>query len=138
MMKSNSLIIDLRSQMPWHKRYMSTTTTAMLWAVWLLLWRPVIIIVGILGVQKPHIVHQFLQVFAHVIENGFTALIACAISLWLWSNFVSSKSVKPTQNKSLEDYAQYFELSPSQLQQSRHDQVLTVYHNAEGKIVRIK
>ena len=137
-MKNNALIIDLRSQMPWHKRYVSNTTTAMLWAVWLLLWRPVMIIVGILGVQKPQIVQQFVQMFTHVLENGFTALIACAISLWLWSNFVSSKSVKPTQNKTLDDYAQYFELSPSQLQQARQDQVLTVYHNAEGKIVAIK
>ncbi len=138
MMKHNSLIIDLRSQMPWHKRYVSNTTTAMLWAVWLLLWRPLMIIVGILGVQKPHIVQQFVQMFAHVLENGFTALIACAISLWLWSNFVSSKSIKLTKTKSLEDYAAYFELSPSQLTQVRHDQVLTVHHNAEGKIVQIK
>ena len=39
-MKSNNLIIDLRRQLPWHKRYVSTTTTAMMWAGWLLLWRP--------------------------------------------------------------------------------------------------
>ncbi len=32
-MKVNSLIIDLRRQLPWHKRYFSTTTTAMMWAV---------------------------------------------------------------------------------------------------------
>ncbi|MDU5864724.1 MAG: poly-beta-1,6-N-acetyl-D-glucosamine biosynthesis protein PgaD, partial [Acinetobacter sp.] len=39
-MKTNSLIIDLRRQLPWHKRYVSTTSTAMMWGGWLLLWRP--------------------------------------------------------------------------------------------------
>ncbi|MGO3384714.1 MAG: poly-beta-1,6-N-acetyl-D-glucosamine biosynthesis protein PgaD, partial [Acinetobacter guillouiae] len=31
-MKTNSLIIDVRKQLPWHRRYFSTTMTAMLWA----------------------------------------------------------------------------------------------------------
>ena len=43
-MKTNSLIIDLRRQLPWHKRYVSTTSTAMMWGGWLLLWRPFVFI----------------------------------------------------------------------------------------------
>ena len=39
-MKAESLIIDLRKQLPWHRRYFSTTMTAMLWAFWVDGWRP--------------------------------------------------------------------------------------------------
>ena len=33
-MKTESLIIDVRGQLPWHRRYFTTTMTAMLWAGW--------------------------------------------------------------------------------------------------------
>ena len=51
-MKANSLIIDVRRQLPWHKRYFSTTTTAMMWAGWLLLWRPFILVWVLIELQK--------------------------------------------------------------------------------------
>lgn len=136
-MKKKSLIIDLRNQMPWHKRYVSHTTTAMLWAVWLLLWRPLMLIVGIIGVQKPQLLQHFIDVSATIVENGFVALIGCAISLWLWSNYASTKSIKSAEQKDIEDYAAYFSMPIEDLEQSRHDKIVTVHHNAEGQIIRI-
>lgn len=50
-MKNNSLIIDLRSQLPAHTRYASGTSTAVMRAVWLLLWRPFIILAGLMSLQ---------------------------------------------------------------------------------------
>ncbi len=82
-MKTNSLIIDLRRQLPWHKRYASTTSTAMMWAVWLLLWRPFVLIWVLAELQKTHLVHRLFSAFGLGIEHGITALIACAICLLL-------------------------------------------------------
>ena len=57
-MKNNSLIIDVRRLLPWHKRYASNTSTAMMWAVWLLLWRPLLIVTGVVSLQKQHVIHK--------------------------------------------------------------------------------
>lgn len=137
-MKKNALIIDLRSQLPWHRRYASNTTTAMLWAGWLFLWRPLMIIAGFIGVQNPHLFNRFVEVFTTALEQGFTALVACAISLWLWSNFASAKKVKPLQPYNVEEYAHYFRLNTEDLQQSQQQQVITVRHHADGKIMSIE
>ena len=72
-MTKSSLIIDLRRQLPWHKRYVSHTTTAMLWAGWIFLWRPLMIVVGFIGVQNPYLFNHFIEVFTKALENGFTA-----------------------------------------------------------------
>ena len=46
-MKTNSLIIDLRRQLPWHKRYASTTSTAMMWAAWVVVVASIRVYLGI-------------------------------------------------------------------------------------------
>ena len=137
-MKTQSLIIDVRGQLPWHRRYFTTTMTAMLWAGWLLLWRPLIIGIGYLSIQKPHLVHYFFSTFAKVLENGFFALIACAVSLWLWSNFVPAKTKKEAETKSTAQYAGYFKLDTDALIQARQQKIATVHHNAEGRITKIQ
>ena len=137
-MKTQSLIIDVREQLPWHKRYMSTTTTAMLWACWLFLWRPFVLVMSFIVIQKPHLLHHFFTTFGHVLENGFTALIACAVSLWLWSNFVPSKTKREAEDKSIEEYAHHFGLNTEHLLQARSQKISTVYHDADGHITDIR
>lgn len=90
-MKTESLIIDVRGQLPWHRRYSHNHDSDVMGS-WLLLWRPLVIGIGYLSIQKPHLVHYFFSTFAQVLENGFFALIACAVSLWLWSNFCTCKN----------------------------------------------
>lgn len=137
-MKLNPLIIDLRHQIPWHKRYLSLTMTAMLWALWLFLWRPVVLALGLLSVQNPQLLQHFIEVFAQVVEHGFTALVGSAVSLWLWSNVMSSKADKHMDTLSFDAYATYFEIEQQQLQQIRQQQIMTVHHNAQGKIIKIE
>ena len=137
-MKNKPLIIDLREQLPWHRRYFTTTLTAMLWACWLFLWRPIVIVIGYISVQKPHLLHYFFSTFAQVLENGFFALIGCAVSLWLWSNFVPAKTKKEAQTKELKQYASYFNLETDALIQARQQKIVTVHHNTEGRITKIK
>ena len=138
-MNIQSVIIDIRHQLPWQKRYLTTTSTLMLWGAWLLLWQPLMISLGLLEHHHNHyLIDQVLQVFWHVLENGFIAILACALMLWLWSNFIPAKSVKYTQVKGIQDYAAHFELAAEQIHVSRTKQVVTVYHNASGQIVHIE
>lgn len=137
-MKIHPLIIDLRHQLPWHKRYLSMTMTAMLWAVWLFLWRPVVLAMGLLSVQNPKLFQHFLEVFAQVVEHGFTALVGSAVSLWLWSNLMSSKADKHMDVQSCDTYATHFEIEQPHLQQIRQQKIMTVHHNAQGNIIKIE
>lgn len=136
-MKTETLIIDVRDQLPWHKRYLSNTTTAMLWGFWLFLWRPLVILIGYISVQKPHLIEHFFGTLAHVLENGFTALLACAVSLWLWSHFIPSKTKAQAKDKSTEEYARSFNLDTQELKMSRLQKVATVHHDAHGRITHI-
>jgi len=136
-MKTETLIIDVRNQLPWHKRYLSNTTTAMLWGCWLFLWRPLVIFISYVAIQKPHLIEHFFSAIAHVLENGFTALLACAISLWLWSHFIPSKTKAQAKDKSTEEYARYFNLDARQLKASRLQKVVIVHHDTEGRITHI-
>lgn len=137
-MKSNPLIIDLRHYLPWHKRYASNTSTAMLWVVWLLLWRPLLIVLGIVSLQKQHVVHQLFSAFGMGIEHGISALLACAVALLLWSNFVPAKTIKHSAAKSLSDYGQHFELPVQDIEQVRQQKISVVHYDDHGKMIRIE
>ncbi|GAB02009.1 MULTISPECIES: poly-beta-1,6-N-acetyl-D-glucosamine biosynthesis protein PgaD [Acinetobacter] len=138
-MKANSLIIDLRRQLPWHKRYASTTTTAMMWGGWLLLWRPFILIWLLVEFQKTHLAQRLMAAFSNGVEHGATALFACAVALLLWG-FLPAKRVHKTHvvQKGLVDYARYFEMPEQQIQSGRQQKVTVIHHDANGKIIGIE
>ncbi|ENW78610.1 poly-beta-1,6-N-acetyl-D-glucosamine biosynthesis protein PgaD [Acinetobacter sp. ANC 3929] len=138
-MKADSLIIDVRRQLPWHKRYFSTTTTAMMWAGWLLLWRPFILVWVLVELQKTHIAQRLMSAFSDGIEHGVTALFMCAVALLLWG-LLPAKRVhkKHAVEKTLPDYARYFELPEQEIQVGRQQKVSIVHHDENGKIIRVE
>ncbi|NNP71527.1 poly-beta-1,6-N-acetyl-D-glucosamine biosynthesis protein PgaD [Acinetobacter defluvii] len=136
-MKSN-LIIDLRQQLPWHKRYLSNTSTAMLWGVWILLWRPLLLLIGVLGIHKPHIVNNIISAFTLILQHGLIALMVCALSLLLWNRFIPAKIPNQVQSKAIPDYAEHFSLNVQQIETGRQQKVSTVYHDENGKIISIQ
>lgn len=137
-MKNNSLVIDLRRLLPWHKRYASNTSTAIMWAVWLFLWRPLLIVIGVVSLQKQHIIHQMFSAFGLGIEHGVSALLACVVALLLWSNFIPAKTVKPSSAKNISDYEQHFDLAIQDIEQGRQQKVSVIHHDDHGKIIRIE
>lgn len=137
-MNIQSVIIDIRDQLPWQQRCLGTTTTVLLWGGWLLLWQPLMISLGVFDHNNHYLVNQIMQVFWSVLENGFVAILTCALMLWLWSHFIPAKSVKYTQVKSIADYADHFEISAEQIHRSRQQKVVTVHHDDEGRIIRIE
>ncbi len=138
-MKANSLIIDVRRQLPWHKRYFSTTTTAIMWAGWLLLWRPFILVWVLIELQKTHLAQRLMAAFSQGLEHGITALFMCAVALLLWG-LLPSKCVhkKHAIEKALPDYARYFELPEQEIQAGRQQKVTTLHHDENGKIIRVE
>lgn len=135
--QKNPLIIDLRDQLPWRKRYISNTGTLLLWGAWLLLWRPMVVMVELIYEHKISLLDHLFDTFRLVLENGFTALVACAITLWMWSTLVSPKAKRATEPKELNDYAKYFGLNQEHLQDARKQKVVYVHHNQDGKITHL-
>ncbi|ENX49335.1 MAG TPA: poly-beta-1,6-N-acetyl-D-glucosamine biosynthesis protein PgaD [Acinetobacter ursingii] len=136
-MKSNNLIIDVRHQLPWHRRYVSNTSTMMMWGAWLLLWRPFLLVWALVELEKSHLIHQIFHALSLGLEHGITSLIACAVALLLWSNYVPAKSVKRTHEKDVTDYARYFELDETQIHQGRAQKISVVHHDEMGRITHI-
>jgi poly-beta-1,6-N-acetyl-D-glucosamine biosynthesis protein PgaD len=133
-MNSESLIIDARQQLPWYKRLFSDTSTAVMWGGWILLWRPMLAITGLMSINHPHFIQNLLNFIS--LEHYFTALLACAAALLLWSALPSYR-VKNPETMQLQDYAEYFELNTSVIQQGRDSQICVVHHDEHGKIVNI-
>ncbi len=136
--KNESLIIDVRHQLSWQKRYFSTTTTFILWGCWLLLWQPVMNDLGVLQTQSDPLVEQILHAFWGVLEHGFIAILICAVMLWLWSNFIPAQTVRHSKVKIMQDYATEFQLDKAQIQLARQQKIVTVYHDQSGRISNIK
>ncbi|MDT0128397.1 poly-beta-1,6-N-acetyl-D-glucosamine biosynthesis protein PgaD [Acinetobacter baumannii] len=129
------MIIDLRRQLPWHKRYASTTSTAMMWAA-----RPFVFIWVLAELQKTHLVHRLFSAFGVGIEHGITALIACAVGLLLWSHVLPERRVEGSElnMKQTDDYARYFDLPVQEIEQGRSQKITVVHHNEFGKIIRVE
>ena len=135
---NESMIIDIRDQLPWQKRYFSNSTTLLLWGCWLLLWQPVMNQLGLLDTQSDRLVDKILHAFMSIIEHGFIAILVCAVMLWLWSNFIPATTAKHSQVKPLADYAKAFDIAENEIQTARQQKVVTVHHDASGRIVRIE
>lgn len=132
------MIIDIRHQIPWQKRYISNTGTLLLWVFWLLLWQPIMISMGLLSVQKQQIVDHLLYAFFTILENGFTAILVCALVLWLWSHFIPAKSIKYSQVKGMKEYSEHYKIDASIIHSARQQKIVTVHHDESGQISKIE
>lgn len=134
-MNNESLIIDARRQLPWYKRLFSDTTTAMMWGLWLMLWRPALILTGLIGLHHPYVLQMLLGFIG--LEHYVTALLACAAALLLWS-ILPSEEVTVSEAKQTEDYARYFDISPAMIEAGLNSKICVVYHDDHGKIINIE
>ncbi len=109
-----------------------------MWAVWLLLWRPLLIVMGVVSLQKQHVIHKLFSAFGLGVEHGVSALLACVVGLLLCSNFIPSKVVKKTPAKKMSDYVDHLDLPVQDIEQGRLQKVSVVHHDDHGKIIRIE
>ncbi|ENV47704.1 MULTISPECIES: poly-beta-1,6-N-acetyl-D-glucosamine biosynthesis protein PgaD [Acinetobacter] len=137
-MSTNSLIIDLRAQLPWHRRYMSTTSTAVLWGAWFLLWRPMLVLFTLMSYNKPYGFHRLFNAFWFGLQMDMITLLTCAAILCLWCKLIPAHSVKHAKVKSTNDYARHFDLPEQEIVQGRQQKVTVVHHNEQGQIIRVE
>lgn len=133
-MDKNKLIIDLRYKLPWYRRYASTTSTALVWGIWLLLWRPIMLILGLIGAHRAGIAGKVLTLFLEALEKGMIILMLATLVLLVWHNMLPRKARKNIPAKTDQDYADYFHLEAQQLTQKRQQSIITVHHDNQGKI----
>lgn len=136
-MSTQSLIIDLRQQLPWHRRYASTTTTALLWSVWFLLWRPIVLLLNVVLYSTPYGVHKFWNAFWFGLQIDMILLLLCAAILCLWCKLIPSHTAKQLKSKTTADYAHYFELPEEEIVCGRNQKITTIHHNEQGQIIRV-
>ena len=138
-MKPNNLIIDLRHQRPWYRRYFSRTTTAVLWAAWLLLWRPFLLVGVLIELKQEYLLRHITAALGSGVEQGLITLAICVCGLLLWRKLPAKRvKQKHVVEKALPDYARYFELSSNEIMEGRQQKVSTVYHDEHGKIIAVK
>ena len=137
-MSTQSLIIDLREQLPWHRRYMSTTSTAVLWGCWFLLWRPMVVLFNIVVDSKPYEFHKLMNAFWAGLQLDMMSLLLCAAVLCLWCKLIPAHTVKASRQKTNLDYARHFSLSEQEIVQGRQKKITVVHHNEQGQIVRVE
>lgn len=141
MKSQHDLVIDLRHLLPWHKRYMSNTTTALMWGAWFMLWRPFLLVWILIQLQKSTAVHHLINALSISLEYGGLELLLCSVGLLLWSRFMPSVSDKMENSEhplATQQYADYFELSNQKIVQSRQHKITVVHHNDQGQIVDLE
>lgn len=137
----NTLIIDARSQLRWHRRLFSDASTALAWGCWLWLWRPVLSAlswaVGVrMGMQ--HTVIKLLSLGAPVtVGDTAMALVGTSGALLLWSQ-LSARKHPVVRSPEMPEYAAHFGVTPNELQHGRNSQVCTVHHDDQGRILRLE
>lgn len=137
---NDSLIINARRHLRWHQRLFSDASTAMLWGVWLWLWRPLLSFVAWLGGVGASVQPTLTKFIASgtpvTLEGSVVALVGTSGTLLLWNLLPASRS-ESARTHTLRDYAAHFELPEQQILSGRAASVCVVHHDEHGRITRI-
>lgn len=135
---NKSLIINIRKQLDWRQRFFSDSSTALAWAMWLYLWRPLVVITGVHAVNThPTLFHFAANISPAMLGSIIAVVIFGAVGLLLWARLPSNR-IKPMAHKTLTDYARHFQISKQEIISGREANICTVYHDAQGRIVAVR
>lgn len=137
---TDKLIINARKQLHWHQRLLTDSATAGLWAVWLLLLRP---LAGALhwlhgwGMAMRPLALNLLMVG----HNGLDAMIALSSTsgvLMLWSRLPSRapQLVRPACPVRLA--SEHAGVDQSLVRAGQQSNICIVHHDEHGRIVHIE
>jgi poly-beta-1,6-N-acetyl-D-glucosamine biosynthesis protein PgaD len=135
----NSLIINVRRELGWHRRLFSDATTAALWGAWLWLCQPAIGAVALMcGTNLgAHFGRVAITCTPASLADSVLALAGTAGVLLLWKQIATRQARRPSLTTT-PDYAAYFGLTAQALEQGRDTAVCVVHHDEHGRIVRIQ
>lgn len=139
----DNLIINDRHHLRWHQRLLSNASTAVAWAGWLYLWRPIINTASWLSSWSSNYQPLAAKILATSnptsLENSALALLGTSGTLLLWSRLPARKpKTTAHQQETLLSYASHFGMAEQQILAGRAASVCVVHHDAHGRIIGIE
>ena len=139
---NGKVIINARRQLDWKRRLFSDLVTASLWVGWILLWLPVYRrlhqAIG-LHLDFDLAAEEVLQTIAPIsYAHSIAALIGTCVLLLLWTLLPRRTVTHAHATETLADYASAFALDADLIARGRRGRIVTVHHDAEGRIRAIE
>lgn len=136
------VIINARRQLDWKRRVFSDVVTAGLWIGWIFLWLPVYRrlhqVIG-LHLNFDLAAHEVLEAVAPISYlHSIVALIGTCVLLLLWTLLPRRTVTHAHATETLADYASAFALDADLIARGRRGRIVTVHHDAEGRIRAIE
>jgi poly-beta-1,6-N-acetyl-D-glucosamine biosynthesis protein PgaD len=141
-MKKRTLIINKRNEMPFAKKIGWDIVTVLLWAGWIYLWKPLLIVfykIVTLDAEVDEISNViFDEISAVTVEHAIIMLVATPTILFIlsWLNRHVAPSVHFIYK--FDEYAKYFQVDSAKLRDATDAQLITIHHDNSGRIVDIE
>ena len=137
-----TLIINKRRELPKAKRILWDGITVLLWLGFLYLWKPVFLIfykIITLGAPTDEIADWIYgEIHSVTFEHAVYLLITTPVVLFILSRLNRHQAPSEHLIYDSSDYSDYFKLDNAQLQQSLNSQLVTVYFDNHGHIIRLE
>jgi biofilm PGA synthesis protein PgaD len=136
-----TLIINKRRELPKTKRIIWDGVTILLWLGFIYLWKPVLhVFYRIITSEVPaeEIADWiFENIHSVTFEHAVFVLVATPVILFILSRLNRHQAPSEHLIYKSSDYANYFHVDDTQLQQCANSQLVTVYHDDHGHIIRL-
>lgn len=140
-MSMETLIINKRRELPKVKRLIWDIITILLWIGFIYLWKPLLhVFYRIITSKAPADEISdwiFDNIHSVTFENAIYTLIATPIVLFVLSRLNRHHAPSEHLIYHSNDYANYFHVDDTQLQQCVNSQLVTVYFDEHGHILRL-
>ena len=138
---NNTLIINARKHLGWHRRIASDAGTAVLWAFWLWLCRPAMNVFNWTLAARfglPGAGHKLLAAgAAGFLEGTAVTLVGTSGALLIWNRLTGQRR-RRTPTVEIPDYASHFGISANELTAARSAGICVLHHDDSGRIVRLE
>lgn len=138
-MKS-TLIIEASDSLAWHRRLVSTASTAALWGGWLWLWIPLVKAAGQLAQMGPRFPVWGLEALpagAPSLSLSLAAVAGIPGTVVAWRK-LPRRRAKVESPLPVSAYAHRFGIDAHVIEEGRRAAVSVVHHHADGSIAHIE
>lgn len=136
-----TLIINKRRELPRMKRIIWDIATVLLWLGFIYLWRPVFhVFYRIITLDAPAEELSdwiFGEIHSVTFGHALYMLVGTPIVLFILSRLNRHQAPSKHLLYKSADYANYFHVDNTLLQECANSQMVTVYHDDHGQVVRL-
>lgn len=137
-----TLIINKRHELPLRKKLLWDGVTVALWIGWIYLWEPLLEVIYkmlTLDAGADDLWKVILNDISVIpVQNAIWMLIATPMILFVLSRINRHRAPSAHVIYEERDYAGYFKIDNEELKRCVQSQLVTVYHDDHGHIVRLE